>query len=180
LSQYQKPKDRELVIAINRAILHIQPHWWVFLDKAAPRLITEAAPPPWFRDCNWCTFKAMFEENGFESRSRDFTLGDHRKQNYGLSVPHINMPRGQSMGVGIALARHLGATKINVYGADFDGKTYFDGTPVDGTEEYIEGRWKRLRDVFEQHIKRCKDEGVEVIRHTMKGDTDAADKTTDL
>jgi hypothetical protein len=152
----------DITIAVNRSILFVQTDWWLFLDKAAWREMRRSGCP-WLREVAWCTTDYMFEDCKIKPKPKDFVLKKNTndlKLNYGLETKVIDIDRGQSMAVAIAFACDLGARKINVFGADFEGSTYFDGKPC----VHDNSRWQRLAEAFEQTVSAHKKLGIRITR----------------
>jgi hypothetical protein len=76
---------------------------------------------------------------------------------------HINW-RESTFFMAIALAIISGASQINVYGADMEGKGYF----INGLENYRirhdEKRWSNERHWFQYIIDECKSRGITINR----------------
>ena len=65
--------------------------------------------------------------------------------------------------VGLALAGWKGATHIDVYGADMQGLTDWDGTTLPN-QKRKEERWIRERAIWAGTVERLKDMGCTVTR----------------
>ena len=130
----------DLVLAVNHAVLIARADWWVFADWTlftqcdpdyAPRVFTTTSAVRGIERCSLETrFKRHCEPLLFEDRWPEYP-GE-----LGWTL--------WSACAGLVLGAHLGATYIDVYGADWTCEPDWDGTQLVGNNRG-DIRWRQER-----------------------------------
>ena len=158
LSVYRQPEPRPLTIAVNRAALAYECDWWAAVDYpmvkhnrrhvlGAPALCSARQQFEKFREQHGCCI-----EDGLWPKWR---------------MPGIN-PTAYSLysfSAAMVLALQLGATRLEVFGADWRGTADYDGAQAG--ENRSDQRWENESRFFAEMSRFLGANGCEVIRHEL-------------
>ncbi len=156
----------DLVIGVNRAVAVARCDWWVNLDghlfwtivrdEKAFEDVPDVLKPIFI--CSrgtWYPINLKPESNGFrwmDSRTVEGT------------IPRRPVRWAKfSFTTAIVLAAHLGARRIDCYGATWSGVADFDGY-TSGKNQRTDSRWERERKVYEELREMLAGRGVAVRR----------------
>ena len=154
--QLPEPGEFALTIGVNRAVQFARCDYWAMLDGHTFGIVTRILGSPKLI-CTHGTFARLARK---KPAARALGYLDTDK----ISLRDDMAPwRKWGMTTGIAAAAHLGAKRIEVRGADWDGTTDFDGYR-DQHQSRTPERWERERGDFEALRKVLAGRGVRVER----------------
>lgn len=113
-----------LRIAVNRAVLRYPCHAWVMLDWKSITRIEDAPVIP--------LYTCLQSHHALRGRWTRFAEFDIRNTEH----------RGKTAISALFVAKELGATSIDVFGADWTDAPDFDGVTLVGTERHA-ARWEK-------------------------------------
>ncbi len=141
---------------MNRAVIFRECDWWSFIDPAT------------FRDWKPIGNPALFFRRDTRDSIRAVNPGliDGRKQIVLDDIKH-EFPEGGwtllSATIALVLAAHLGATSIDVFGADWTDEPDFDGLCPAGCNR-DETRWSMELVLWGQLVDHFQTRGISVTR----------------
>ncbi len=156
LNLLDAPPAADILIGVNRAVLRFACHWLAAKD--------------------YTTLKQIYREGGPRGTPSLFTIPQTWKDSrdkFGpfpqfITTDQIAPPipnwSVKTAPAALVLAAHLGATSIDVYGADWTNEPDFDGVLIDGTQR-DEARWNDEAIYWAAVTAYLKDKGVTVWRH---------------
>lgn len=139
-------------IGVNRAVLAFRCHWWAFVDWQTYIETGRQA-------CR--TFVSRTADRELRRRTGDFTP-DLTFESIDLDRTRNSIRWGMfSATAALFLASHLGATSVDVYGADWTNEPDYDGHRTERDRRTVE-RWADERIVWDRTIEHL---GLSVTRH---------------
>ena len=143
LADWKRFDDYNLIVAVNRAVLHVERvDAWVALDwKSITRI-----------DAKPCTL--------YTCPSSTETLRPARWPRVREFDVRPTQHRGKTAISALYVAKELGATRIDVFGADWTDQPDFDGVSLVGTERGAD-RW---RDEARAWIAACEELAIAIVR----------------
>ncbi len=161
LSLLDAPPAADILIGVNRAILRFPCQWLAAMDYTTlKQLHREGATMPslFTREATWANVKHKF------GPFPQFITTDQ------IAIP---VPRWalKTAPAALVLAAHLGASEIEVFGADWavDAPDY-DGFLIDGTER-DQKRWDDEAAIWNDVVVYLAERGVKTCRHIAASPT---------
>ena len=134
------PGEFDVTIGVNRAVQFARCDYWAMLDGHTFGIVTRILGSPKLI-CTHGTFARLAREKPAARALGYLDSGE-------ISVPDHQAPwRKWTMTTAIAAAAHLGAKRIEVRGADWDGTTDWDGYH-DQHQSRTPERWAREAEDF--------------------------------
>ena len=158
----QRPPDddeRQIVIAVNRGVLAGPADWLVALDAHTIGMMEDIPRVGWLLTgiAAWAEIETCFP--AFAARVEHVPKAWLRT----AWLPRANTFLGHSFLVAIILAAHLGADRIECWGADFGGVADFDGY-TSPRQKRDAGRWRCERELYDELVRQLSLRGHCVCR----------------
>lgn len=175
--------DGEQVIAVNYALLFpdIHPTYWAVLDG---EVFKECQDHPLYRPSLCAPPVTLWTHDNFENAGRTAAWNVENCEQYrkmpalkwhelSRILPHPGLEariawESYTLFTAIGLAVLLGAKRINVYGADFDGHGYFLEGLGNFRTDHRPPRWKREYEEFQRIEKVLSRNGITLLRHAER------------
>ncbi len=154
LNLLDAPPAADILIGVNRAILRFPCQWLAAMDyTTVKQLHREGATMPslFTREQTWADVKHKF------GPFPQFITTDQ------IAIP-VRRWAFKTAPAALVLAAHLGATSIDVFGADWTNEPDFDGQLIDGTQR-DEARWNDEAGIWNDVVIYLAERGVKTCRH---------------
>ncbi len=123
----------DLTLAINGAAALVPHDWWCVGDAVVLKWYPHAVP-----------LQGVYTQDTWWSRYRPDLRVEHLHwDTLRCAPPHHGQPWDTTLPAAIALAAHLGATHVDLYGCDWQGGDYAPGVlAYDGPADLRPNRWQ--------------------------------------
>src|SRR5688572_402783 len=159
-------------IGVNRAATLFACDWLAAIDYT----LIEKYSSSFLGSPKWLTNQNSFEHFARQDHPwgrREHVTTDWLRRNY-LDTRQFSWTL-YSFTSALVFAAYLGATRVDIYGADFAGVADWDGEqPVDHPDMRNQQRWDGERKLYERIKGWMEQRGIEVVRHERQETSSAS------